>query len=217
MRAFFQELKTNGRRRTAPQRGGRRPIRFRRQAPALGRPHGIDHIRAPSTPTRGLAALFALPRPTAHHGRRPSGTRHPNPRPRTNQQQRPRPHANKDLRPQHRPHTGPDRPHTPPSQRLHHTPPDIRHDGAAREPELNRSRRARQAAAGPHSLHVLVAGAGNGVANPGHQHRTRYGLRRRRTRPAPARARRSRRWRRRCCCGCSRRRRRRRPGPARRR
>ena len=132
MRAFFQELKTNGRRRTAPQRGGRRPIRFRRQAPALGRPHGIDHIRAPSTPTRGLAALFALPRPTAHHGRRPSGTRHPNPRPRTNQQQRPRPHANKDLRPQHRPHTGPDRPHTPPSQRLHHRPHDISHDVAAR-------------------------------------------------------------------------------------
>ena len=131
MRAFFQEPKTNERRRTAPKRG-RRPIRFLRQAPALGRPHGIDHIRAPSTPTRGLAALLALPRPTAHHGRRPSGTRHPNPRPRTNQQQRPRPHANKDLRPQHRPHTGPDRPHTPPSQRLHHRPHDISHDVAAR-------------------------------------------------------------------------------------
>lgn len=87
MRAFFQEPKTNERRRTAPKRG-RRPIRFLRQAPALGRPHGIDHIRAPSTPTRGLAALLALPRPTAHHGRLPGGTRHPNPRPRTNQQQR---------------------------------------------------------------------------------------------------------------------------------
>lgn len=80
MRAFFQELKTNRRRRTAPQRGGRRPIRFRRQAPALGRPHGIDHIRAPSTPSRGPITLFALPRPTGA-GPAARGTRTQDPGP----------------------------------------------------------------------------------------------------------------------------------------
>ena len=142
MRAFFQELKTNERRHTAPK-GGRRPIRFRRQAPALGRPHGIDHIRAPSTPTRGPITLFALPRPTAHHGRRPGSTRHPNPRPRTNQQQRPRPHANNDLRPQHRPHTGPDRPHTPPSQRLHHLLEECFVSGARFDRSVHRDAAAR--------------------------------------------------------------------------
>ena len=267
MRAFFQELKTNGRRRTAPQRGGaarsgfdvRRPrwddpmvltISAHHQPPPAAWPPCSPSRAPPPTTGAGPAARGTRtqdPGPTNSNDHDPTRTKTfarntaPTPDP-TAPTPRPRSASTIDHTTSGTTSRREARPRDAQARPLLHTsrttaPSNSRRNArlvvpaagrdvvgpiSARnrtdlEPELNRSRRSRHAAAGPHSLHVLVAGAGNGVANPGHQHRTRYGLRRRRTRPAPARARRSRRWRRRCCCGCSRRRRRRRPGPARRR